>query len=161
FQTQAMGSWVYAWRCNQRNEKIVAALSLETIGYFTSKPNSQKYPEPFGMIYPTEGNFIGVIGNVGSRQLVRQIVAAFREHGQFPSEGAAIPANIVGVGWSDHWSFWQTGYPALMVTDTALFRDPNYHQLSDTIDKLDFERLTRVVLALQATVLDLAQSPAP
>lgn len=157
FQTQAMGSWVYAWRCNRRNEKIVAALSLETIGYYTSKPNSQKYPGPFDMVYPAEGNFIGVIGNVGSRQLVRQIVAAFREHGQFPSEGAAIPANVVGVGWSDHWSFWQAGYPGVMITDTAPFRYPYYHLPGDLPEQINFDHIARIVTGLEGVVKELVK----
>ncbi|HXK19498.1 MAG TPA: M28 family peptidase, partial [Polyangiaceae bacterium] len=78
-------------------------------------------------------------------------------HATLPSEGAALPEVLPGVGWSDHWSFWQLGYPAVMVTDTALFRDPNYHQLSDTVSQLDFERLARVVVALQAVVTEISR----
>ena len=109
------------------------------------------------MIYPSEGNFIGVIGNVGSRQLVRQIVAAFREHGQFPSEGAAIPANIVGVGWSDHWSFWQAGYPGVMITDTAPFRYPYYHQPGDLPEEINFDHIARIVAGLEGVVRELGE----
>ncbi len=106
--------------------------------------------------YPSEGNFIGVIGNVGSRQLVREIVAAFRRHGEFPSEGGAIPGDITGVGWSDHWSFWQEGYAAIMLTDTAPFRYPYYHSPMDTPDKVDFDRMARVVSGLEGVLGELA-----
>ena len=101
FYTAMMGSLVYAKRCRTNGEKIVAMLSLETIGYYTDKPGSQQYPSPLlGLIYPTTGNFISFVGNVGSRQLVRQCVGAFRQHAQFPSQGAAIPDVVPGVGWS-------------------------------------------------------------
>jgi hypothetical protein len=156
FQTSEMGSRVYAKRCRQRDEKIVAMLSLETIGYYDDSPGSQKYPPPFGLLYPSTGNFIGFVGNVGSRALVREVVGSFRRHEEFPSEGGALPAFIPGIGFSDHWSFWQEGCPALMVTDTAMFRYPFYHDPEDTIDKVDFERTARVVRGLQKVVEELA-----
>jgi len=105
--------------------------------------------------YPSEGNFIGFIGNTASRRLVRQVVGAFRQNEQFPSEGAAVPEAIPGVGFSDHWSFRQEGYPALMVTDTAMFRYPYYHEPDDTIDKVDFDRMARVVRGLEKVVAEL------
>jgi hypothetical protein len=154
--TPDMGSWVYARRCRQRQENLVCVLSLETIGYYNDQPQSQKYPAPFGAFYPSEGNFLGVVGNVGSRRLVRQIVAAFRRHGEFPSEGGAIPGDVTGVGWSDHWSFWQEGYEAAMLTDTAPFRYPHYHSPLDTPDKLNFDHMARVVSGLEHVLRELA-----
>jgi Zn-dependent M28 family amino/carboxypeptidase len=131
-------------------------LSLETIGYYSDAPNSQQYPPPFNLYYPSTGNFIGFVGNEESSRLVEQVVRAFRQHAKFPSEGSAAPSDVPGVGWSDHWSFWQAGYPALMVTDTAPFRYPHYHLSSDTPDKLDYDRMARVVDGLQAVIGDLA-----
>ncbi|HWB00664.1 MAG TPA: M28 family peptidase, partial [Pirellulales bacterium] len=84
------------------------------------------------------------------------VLGAFRAHAMFPSEGGAVPGDIEGVGWSDHWSFWQAGYQAVMLTDTALFRYPYYHRANDTPDKLNFERLARVVAGIEAVVRDLA-----
>jgi len=155
FQTSKMGSRVYARRCRERGENVVAMISLETIGYYSNSSGSQKYPPPFGLLYPSEGNFIGFVGNVGSRALVRQAVGTFRRNEKFPSEGGALPAFIPGIGFSDHWSFWQEGYAALMVTDTAMYRYPHYHQPEDTIDKVDFERLARVVRGLQKVIAEL------
>jgi hypothetical protein len=152
FQTEQMGSWVYAKLCRQRNEKVTAMMSLETIGYYTDAPKSQRYPPPMDLIYPSTGNFIGFVGNTGSADLVRQVVGAFRQHEQFPSEGGAPPEAIPGVGFSDQWSFWQEGYPAVMVTDTAMFRYPHYHEAEDTPDKIDFERMARVVRGLEKVV---------
>jgi hypothetical protein len=158
FQTAQMGSLVYAGHCRARHDPIDAMISLETIGYFSDAPKSQTYPSPgLGAFYPTIGNFIGFIGNVRSRTLVRRTIAAFRGSGKLPSEGAALPAFISGVGWSDQWSFWQQGYPAVMVTDTAPFRYPYYHQASDTPDKLDYDRFALVVSGMRQVISDLAR----
>jgi Zn-dependent M28 family amino/carboxypeptidase len=150
-----MGSWVYARRCRERDEKVTAMLSLETIGCYNEAPRSQKYPPVVGLRYPSVGNFIGFIGNTRYRRLVRQVVAAFRSSEPFPSEGGALPEIVSHIGRSDHWSFWQEGYPALMVTDTAPFRYPHYHTPEDTVDKIDFEKLARVVRGLQGVVCAL------
>jgi Peptidase family M28 len=157
FQTANMGSVRYAKRSRERGERIVAMLSLESIGYFSSEAKSQHYPPPLGMFYPSRGDFLGFVGNTSSRELVRTTIASFREHGRIASEGAALPALLPGVGWSDQWAFWQEGYPAIMVTDTAPFRNPGYHQASDTPEKLDYERLTRVVEGLERVIADLCR----
>ncbi|MBA2664381.1 MAG: M28 family peptidase [Bradymonadaceae bacterium] len=146
FQTRYMGSWVYAKRCRERDENIVAMLSLETIGYFDDSPASQHYPVPgLDRFFPSVGDFIAFVGNLKSRKLVHEAIGAFRELAAFPSQGVALPGVVTGVGWSDHWAFWQEDYPALMVTDTAPFRYPHYHTLEDTPDKLDYDRFARVV----------------
>ena len=156
FQTANMGSWVYAKKAHAAHENIVAAISLETIGMYTEASGSQHYPAGFGLLYPSQGNFVAFVGNVASRSLVRDTVKSFRRSTAFPSQGSAVPGWIAGVGWSDHWSFWQEGYPAVMVTDTALFRNPNYHQPSDKPDTLDYDRMARVVCGLGTVVTDLA-----
>jgi len=152
FQTEQMGSLVYARACKARNENIVAMFSLETIGYFVDTPGSQQYPAPLGMFYPNRGNFIAFVGNFTSRAFVREAVRSFRANAQFPSEGGAMPETLPGIGWSDHWSFSQVGYPALMITDTAPFRYPFYHTPQDTIDKIDFDRMTHVVSGVELVI---------
>ena len=132
FQTDAMGSRVCALNCRARSENVVAMLSLETIGFYSDAEGSQSYPPPFSLFYPSKGNFIAFVGNVGSRGLVRRAIRTFRERTPFPSEGAALPGFVPGVGWSDHWSFWREGYQAIMVTDTAPFRYPHYHTARPT-----------------------------
>ncbi|HEX4666895.1 MAG TPA: M28 family peptidase [Chthoniobacterales bacterium] len=157
FQTSQMGSYVYAARCRARRDPIVAMISLETIGYYSREPGSQNYPAPgLGFLYPRTGNFIGFVGNVGSASLLRDAIGEFRQHAQIPSEGAALPAMIPGVGWSDQWSFWQHDYPGIMVTDTAPFRYPQYHAASDTPDKLDYDSMTRVVSGMEKLIQHLA-----
>lgn len=153
FQTREMGSFVYAARCRQHDERISAMISLETIGYFSNQPGSQNYPMlGLDLLYPRTGNFIGFVGNVASRSLLRDVIGEFRRYAQIPSEGGALPATVPGVGWSDQWSFWQHGYPGIMVTDTAPFRYPHYHAPSDTPDKLDYDSMTRVVAGMDQVV---------
>lgn len=153
FLRREMGSLVYANRCKQHGENVVAMISLETIGYFSDAHGSQHYPLPgLNLFYPDRGNFIGFVGNVDSRALVRETLGAFRRHATIPSEGAALPGAVPGVGWSDHWSFWQNGYPAMMVTDTAPFRYPDYHEPTDTPEKLDYDSMARVVSGLEHVV---------
>ena len=152
FTHDSMGSRVYARRCRQRNQDIVGMISLENNGYYRDAPGTQNYPPPFAWFYPDSGNFIGFVGNVSSRGLVRDAVGSFRSHARFPSQGTAAPEWLTGIGWSDHASFWKEGYPAIMLTDTALFRYPYYHTAQDTPDKLDYERTARVVRGMAATV---------
>jgi hypothetical protein len=157
FGSPEMGSWVHAQGARDRGEEITAMLSLETMGCFDDRDGSQRYPVPLlSGFYPSAGNFITFVGNVSSRRLVRQSIASFRRAAPFPSEGAALPALIPGVGWSDQLAFWRAGYPALMVTDTAPFRYPEYHTARDVPDRVDYERLARVVDGLCAVVEELA-----
>jgi hypothetical protein len=153
FQTESMGSLVHARGCTQRAEKIVAMYSLETLGCYSDAERSQHYPLPaLSWIYPSRGNFVAFVGIVASRALVKSSIASFRRAVAFPSEGAALPGFVPGVGWSDHWSFWEQGCPAVMVTDTAPFRYPEYHTHRDTPEKVDCDRLARVVEGLAAVI---------
>jgi Peptidase family M28 len=122
FQTNDMGSLIYARHLRHDNVPVSAMISLETIGFYSYVSGSQKYPPVLGLFYPSRGDFIGFVGNPESRDLVRRSIRRFRESTSFPSEGVAAPADWPGVGWSDHWSFWQQQYPAIMITDTAVFR---------------------------------------
>ena len=155
FSGPEMGSWTYARRARERGERIDAMLSLEMLGYYRDAPGSQRYPPPLGWFYPDRADFVAFVGDLGSRDLVRKAIAAFRKH-PFPSEGVAAPSFIPGVTWSDHWSFRQHGYAAIMVTDTAFNRYPHYHLPSDTPDRLDYERMARVTLGLAEMLKELA-----
>ena len=158
FWTDEMGSLVYARSCKAKGENIVGMLSLETMGYFTDVDGSQNYPPPVGVAYPKKGNFIGFVGMGEAEEFVKRCVAAFRASVDFPSEGAALSSFVPMVAASDHWAFWKQGYPALMVTDTAPYRYPHYHKATDTPDKLDYERMARVVTGLVGVVEELAGS---
>jgi Zn-dependent M28 family amino/carboxypeptidase len=156
FPTSAMGSRHYANAARARGDRIVAMLSIESIGYYDGDPGSQRYPFPLNLAYPDVGDFIGFVSNLKSGPLVRRAIATFRSATPFPTQGAAVPSWVPGVWWSDHWSFWRQGYSAIMITDTAPFRNPFYHTAQDTPDKLDYGRMARVVDGLEAVVADLA-----
>lgn len=154
FWTENMGSVVYANQAKADGDDIIAMLSLETLGYYSDEPGSQDYPKPLNWFYPSTGNFVAFVGDLSARKLVRTSVYDFRKQTQFPAEGASLPNALPGVGWSDHWAFSQVGYEAVMVTDTATFRDPTYHTLDDKPQNLDFDRLARVTDGLQQIIGD-------
>jgi hypothetical protein len=157
FRTEAMGSLRYAGALADRKERVVAMYSLETIGFYSSEPGSQLYPAPFGFMFPDRADFIAFVGLLGSRALLQQTMRSFRSHTHFPSIGGVAPGAIPGIGWSDHWAFAQHGFSAVMVTDTALFRYPHYHLPSDTPDKVDTEKLARVVKGIERVIRDLVR----
>ena len=152
FRTERMGSLVYARLLKQSGEPIFGMFSLETLGFYSDAPHSQHYPSPLGMLYPDKGDFVAFVGPTSSRAFVRKAIGSFRDLVQFPSVGGTAPGMMQGIGWSDHWSFKQVGIPALMVTDTAPFRYPHYHGTGDTPDKVDYERLARVVSGLEQVI---------
>jgi hypothetical protein len=159
FQTPQMGSFVYASRCKAHGDHISAMISLETIGYFSDAPHSQTYPAPgLGLVYPNTANFIGFVGNIPSRALLRRAMSIFRAQAKIPSQGAALPSFIPGVAWSDQWSFWQHSYRGIMITDTALFRYPHYHAATDTPDKLDYDRFALVVSGVEKVIENLVMA---
>jgi hypothetical protein len=159
FQTAQMGSLVYAHELKSNGVPVSAMISLETIGFYSDQSGSQKYPPGLNLFYPSKGDFIAIVGNSESRALVRESVRDFRKNTRFPSEGIAAPSNWPGIGWSDQWSFWQEGYPGVMVTDTALFRYPYYHSPNDTEDKVNFDKTARVVEGIRKLVEMLANKP--
>lgn len=155
FHSEDMGSWRYAAAARERNDRIVAMISLETIAFYSDEPGSQQYPPILGWLYPNRGDFIGFVGNLTSRSLVHRAIRVFRASTAFPSEGVASPEQVPGITWSDHLCFWMHGYKAIMVTDTAPFRYAHYHQPSDTPEKLDYDAMTRVVGGIETVVADL------
>lgn len=159
FATADMGSRVHARGARRRGENVAGMVSLETIGYYTQAPRSQAYPFPLDRLYPSTGNFLAVVGNVRSRGLVRDFLRHFMAATDFPVEGAATLESVPGVGWSDHWSFWQEGYPAIMLTDTAPFRYPQYHGSQDLPDRLAWPDFARAAHGIIAAVQALASSP--
>jgi hypothetical protein len=158
FWTKDMGSYVYAQQCKERNENIITMLSLETIGYYSDKPGSQHYFFPLGYFYPSRGNFIGFVSNLSSRPVLKNVIEIYRRTTKFPSQGGVFPWFTPGVFWSDHWPFWKMGYPAILVTDTALFRYPYYHSAEDTVDKINYDHMARMVAGLEKVIEELANA---
>jgi Zn-dependent M28 family amino/carboxypeptidase len=159
FKGEGMGSFVYAKAAAEAKTNVVAMLSLEMLGDYDDRPGSQDYPAPLSLFYPDTGNFVAFVGDTGARALVRRATALFRDNARFPSEALAGPASLPGVDFSDHWSFRQAGFPAIMVTDTAFYRNARYHEPTDTADTLDYERMARVTRGLVEVVAGLASAP--
>jgi hypothetical protein len=156
FKGEGMGSLAYAQAAADAKTPIVAMLSLEMLGCYSDAPGSQDYPAPLGLFYPDTGDFVAFVGDMGARGLVRRATALFRENARFPSESLAGPASLPGVDFSDHWSFRKLEFPAIMVTDTAFYRNPRYHEPTDTADTLDYDRMARVARGLAEVVAGLA-----
>ena len=156
FRTAHMGSVVYANAAKDRGDRIVAMLALETMGFYSDEKGIQQYPAEIAAHYPDVGNFIGFVANSASEWLLLASQRAFERRTRFPVQALAAPDDVAGVGWSDHWAFWQAGYSAMMVTDTAPFRYPWYHTAEDTPGKVDYEKLADVIDGLEAVIEALA-----
>ena len=153
-----MGSMIYAKAARVRGDDIRLMVSLEMLGCYSDMPGSQRYPPLLRFFYPDRGNFIAFVSNLRSRKALRELVAAFRAHSDFPAESLAAFEFVPGVGWSDHLSFWRQGYPAAMATDTAFYRYAYYHSVGDTPEKLDYAAMARVVDGLSQAFASLAGS---
>jgi Zn-dependent M28 family amino/carboxypeptidase len=158
FRTAHMGSAIHAASLLQQEVDVRAMFSLEMIGFFSDEPGSQKFPAPFlGAFYPSRGNFIAVVGSMGEGLLVRQVKAAMRRGSPLPVYSINSPRLVPGVDFSDQLNYWNAGYDAVMITDTAFFRNPHYHTVNDTPESLDYKRMAMVVEGVHAAVLVLAQ----
>jgi Zn-dependent M28 family amino/carboxypeptidase len=155
FRTALMGSRVYARRCRERGEHVIGMLTPETLGCYCGEQGTQRLHAAFGRPFNSAGDFVAMLCNLGSRHLLRRTLGAFRRHSGFPVIGLALPCIVPRAAWSDDWAFWQEGYAALTITDTAFLRDPHYHTPDDTPDKLDYTSFAQVVAALRPVVEDL------
>jgi hypothetical protein len=156
FQTPDMGSYRYAKLLAERREPVIGMISLETLGCYLDYPGSQKYPPPLGLLYPSKGDFVAFVAMTGSRELMQNLVGSFRRHTKFPSVGGVAPGFVPGIDWSDHWSFEEFRYPAVMITDTAYFRYPHYHKTTDTPDKVDVDKLSRITHGVERVIREMA-----
>ncbi len=151
FLTQWMGSEVHACSALERGERISAMIALETMGFFSDEPGTQRYPLPlFNLWFPGRGNFVALVGNLGSARTIARAARRLSRATELPVHWAALPAVVTGVAWSDHYPFFRRGIPAFMVTDTAPFRYPWYHTANDTPEKLDYLRLAVLADGLES-----------
>lgn len=160
-KTAHMGSLRHARSLKESGEVVVGMFALETLGHFSDVPGSQRFPYPFGLLYGDRGDFVAFVGLPRARSIVHRAVRIFRKVSPVPSIGGVAPGAIEGIDLSDHWAYDQMGFPACMVTDTAPFRNPYYHQTYDTPDTVDYAMLARVTLGLTAMLEVLATEPPP
>jgi Zn-dependent M28 family amino/carboxypeptidase len=152
YATRHMGSKIYAKKAKKNKERIDGMICLEMVGYTCQQPGCQDYPFPLMfMDYPKEGNFIGIVGNLSSMGLTNSLYEAFQRNPELPVVKLTVPMGgwaMPSVRLSDHASFWDQGYKAVMITDSAFYRNPHYHSASDTMDKLDFQFMAELVESL-------------
>jgi Zn-dependent M28 family amino/carboxypeptidase len=152
YGTRHMGSRVYAKMARGQKEKIDGMICLEMVGYACHEPGCQHYPFPLMfMNYPRKGNFIGIVNNFKSREFAGKMAGQFKKNKRLPVVRLTVPFNgwvLPAVRLSDHASFWDQGFKAVMVTDSAFFRNPHYHTAGDTMDRLDFEFMAELVESL-------------
>ena len=162
YLTGHQGSRIFVRRCQSNGDRVLGAIILEMVGYTAPRqhyPYLARWPG-----YPAEGDFIGIIGNWRSLRFGRSVLRGFRKNIDLPVESLFLPFNgrlLPETRMSDHASFWDAGLPALMVTDTAFFRNPNYHLPSDTIDTLDFTFMAELVKSLELALLELPPRRGP
>jgi hypothetical protein len=163
YGTRSMGSRVYARKAKKEKERIDGMICLEMVGYTCQEPGCQTYPFPLMFLdYPKTGNYIGIVGNYRSRELTGSLFQSFEENEALPVVKLTVPWSgylIPNVRLSDHASFWDRGYKAVMITDTAFYRNPHYHRRSDTMDKLDFPFMSQLVHSLVLFFLSQGNSP--
>jgi len=153
FRTKNMGSYHYARSLKEKNDKVEGMICLEMIGYFCDREGCQHYPVPFmNLKFPRAGSYVSMVGNLRSRRFTHEIAADFRKNTDLPVITLNAPAIVIGIDFSDHWSFGKFGYKALMVTDTAFYRNPHYHAPSDLPETLDYDRMAKIVNGLAAAV---------
>ncbi|HEY3215771.1 MAG TPA: M28 family peptidase [Candidatus Eisenbacteria bacterium] len=157
FGSDGQGSAVCARAARLRGDDVLLMASLETIGCYRDEPHSQRHPPLFGLFYPHRGNFVAFVSDLRSRRRMHEAAAVFRAASNFPLEEVATFRFVPGVGWSDHRAFWECGYRAFMVTDTAFCRYPHYHTARDTPDRLNYGPLARVTEALFHTFAALCE----
>ena len=158
FGTAHMGSVMHAQSLRKDGVKVKAMFSLEMIGYFSDAPDSQSFPVSLlRAFYPSRGNFIAVVGSLGEGGMARRVKRAMIGSSSLPVYSISAPRFVPGIDFSDHLSYWKAGYAALMITDTAFYRNHNYHTANDTAEKLDYHRMAMVVAGVYGAVIDLSR----
>jgi Zn-dependent M28 family amino/carboxypeptidase len=155
-----VGSAVHSRELRAAGVILRGMISLEMLGYADARAGSQRLPAPLVGMYPNVGNFIGIVGNEPSGGLIRRVTSSMQQVPDLPVEAIAVPGDGRLLGetrLSDHSSFWDQGYPALMITDTSFFRNPHYHSASDRPETLDYGFLAKVTAGVCAAVWHLLQ----
>ena len=156
FTSEHMGSVHHARLLMEEGVSVRAAIAIEMIGCFIDKPFSQRFPVPLlYCFYPNRANFICVAGDLSGTSLTRRVKRSMRRASDLPVHSISAPKSLPGIDFSDHRSYWSEGIPAVMVTDTAFYRNNRYHGPEDTFDTLDYERMAKVVSGVHLALLDL------
>lgn len=153
FATEMMGSYVHAKSLKDNNTAVKGMIALEMIGFY-SEQDIQEYPAGLGLIYPSKADFIAAVSNFSSNWMTKAYKQAANRSSDLKVERLAAPSFVTGVDFSDHRNYWTFGYDAMMLTDTSFYRNKNYHEASDTIDTLNFEKMAQVIDGLAVMISD-------
>ncbi|MBT2558342.1 M28 family peptidase [Hymenobacter sp. ISL-91] len=154
FRTPQMGSYVHAAALHAAGVAVRGMVALEMLGYYDDRKGSQDYPlGPLKWVYGSRGNYVTVAQKFGNGRFGRQFARRYQTAAALPVKRFKAPAWLPGIDFSDHLNYWQFGYPAVLLTDTAFYRNKHYHQPTDTLARLDMRRLGLAVEALLAVVL--------
>jgi hypothetical protein len=146
YDTDMMGSYVHAKSLKEKNISVKLAVSLEMIGYRSREKGSQRFPvDQLKYIYPDTGDFITLISNAENWTLTRKSKIAMQSYSAIPVYSMNAHSAIEGIDWSDHRSYWKFGFPAVMITDTSFYRNPNYHGAGDLPETLDYDFMAEVI----------------
>lgn len=157
FGTENMGSAHHAKLLHDQKVKIKCMIALEMIGYFSNAPGSQSYPMPaLKIFYPSKGNFIAIVGRLDQRKLVKRIKGLMKGATDLPVYSVNAPLIVPGIDFSDHRNYWKYGYDAVMITDTAFYRNQEYHEPGDTAERLNFELMAQAVIQVFEAIKGLA-----
>ena len=146
FRTDYMGSAIHAKSIEPVKDHVLGMISLEMIGYFSDKKNSQEYP--LGILkwfYGRKGNYITLVRKNTAGKFVKQFIKKYKKTKQVTAKKFAAPRSLPGIDFSDHLNYWNIGIDALMITDTSFYRNKNYHKETDTMETLDFSRMAKVI----------------
>jgi hypothetical protein len=150
--TRPKGSFFAAAESRARGEALIGMIALESLGFFSDEPGSQRYPSR-AQLLSAVGDYWVMLGDLDSRSLLHRTISAFRATSTVAAEGAVVwPRLSKDTRRSDHASYWDHGYPALLITDTAEFRNPNYHRASDLPDTLDYRRMANATIGIASAV---------
>lgn len=153
FRTDSMGSVVHAQNLRETKQPVEMMISLEMIGYFADEPGSQQYPVGLlRYLYSDKADFIAIIGRMQDRSQTRKVKAAMSGATDLPVFSMNANSFVMGVDFSDHRSYWAKDINAVMITDTAFFRNQEYHRAGDTADRLDYQRMAKVVQGVFALI---------
>jgi hypothetical protein len=156
FATEYMGSFIHATSLKNRGVSVYGMVSLEMIGYFSDEKKSQRYPLKFlSLFYGNVGDYITIVRKMNKGPFTREFSGTYNRSKKIKTKKFTGPRQLTGIDFSDHRNYWNLGYDALMLTDTAFYRNKNYHKSSDTIDTIDIERMCLVIDALVMTLKNL------
>lgn len=156
FRTKQMGSYIHAASIQEKGQEVIGMICLEMIGFFSEEKKSQEYPVgAMKLLYPSKGNYIAVVSNYSNKSFTRKVKRKMKQIGEVPVRSVTAPSFVPGIDFSDHQNYWEFNYPAVMITNTAFYRNKHYHQTSDKPETLDYTKMGEVIKSVYWTITNM------